>query len=248
MGNASITNTQDSVRLSANANANAKMSIAPGVTTEPPAIEHYHPAPDTLVLTGGRCVGRRTDSDHCDRRWKPFVYVAYQCTNRAALTEDGTVSDLCTTCQRHEAASAPAKSHPDWNGRVNGPLPTDSKIAGSVWFTSKAVWLGSERPRTRRMEERAPRRRLIADLEILRFLRGSVPLNIERLSADNQITGQQLRDAVCMLSGHPAGADYINRYPTRARLCALIRDLMNPEVSPKPPFTVHYPKSESESD
>jgi hypothetical protein len=149
--------------------------------------------------------------------------------------------DLCEVCRRREAKGT-AKDK--WHGRVTGDVPADSHIAGSTWFHTKAKWVGDEKPKTRRMEERAPERRLVADVEIRRFLAGTVPLNIERLSADNQLTGQQLRDMVAQLTGKPAGADRINGYDKKENLCALIRLLMDPTHNPKPKFTVHYPKAE----
>jgi hypothetical protein len=183
-------------------------------------------------------VGRRTDEDHCDRRWAPFVYAAYQCKSMPVAAGAG---DLCEVCRRREAKGT-AKDN--WHGRVTGDVPADSHIAGSTWFHTKAKWVGDEKPKTRRMEERAPERRLVADVEIRRFLAGTVPLNIERLSADNQLTGQQLRDMVCRLSGKPVGADRVNGHDTKEKLCELIRKLLDPTHNPKPKFTVHYPKAE----
>lgn len=200
---------------------------------EQPPLAAYYPA----AVDATRCVGRRTDDDHCDRRWKPAVYAAYQCKSKPTAG-----SDLCETCCRREAKGT-AKDN--WHGRVTGDIPADSHCAGSAWFHAKAAWTGTERPRTRRMEERAPERRLVSDLEIRRFLgeaRGPrVPLNIEELSAANQITRQQLRDMVCHLSTprRPAGADRINGHDTKEKLCQLIRTMMSD--APTPAFTVHYP-------
>jgi hypothetical protein len=196
---------------------------------EQPPLAAYYPA----AVDATRCVGRRTDDDHGDRRWKPVVYAAYQCKSKPTAG-----SDLCETCCRREAKGT-AKDN--WHGRVTGDIPADSHCAGSAWFHAKAAWTGTERPRTRRMEERAPERRLVSDLEIRRFLEGVVPLNIERLSADNQITGQQLRDMVCRLTGKPIGADRINGHDTKEKLCQLIRKLMDSAVTPKPRFSAHYP-------
>lgn len=202
-------------------------------TGEQPPLAAYHPA--TVEAT--RCLGRRTDDDHCDRRWAPFVFAAYQCKSMPVAG-----SELCEVCRRREAKGT-AKDN--WHGRVTGEIPADSHIAGSTWFHTKAKWVGAEKRKTRRMEERAPERRLVADVEIRRFLAGTVPLNIERLAADNQLTGQQLRDMVAHLSGLSTGADRINGYDKKEHLCALIRLLMDPAATPKPKFTVHYPKADS---
>jgi hypothetical protein len=203
-------------------------------TGEQPPLAAYLPA----AVDATRCVGRRTDEDHCDRRWAPFVYAAYQCKSMPVAAGAG---DLCEVCRRREAKGT-AKDN--WHGRVTGDVPADSHIAGSTWFHTKAKWVGDEKPKTRRMEERAPERRLVADVEIRRFLAGTVPLNIERLSADNQLTGQQLRDMVCRLSGKPVGADRVNGHDTKEKLCELIRKLLDPTHNPKPKFTFHYPKAE----
>lgn len=202
---------------------------------EQPPLAAYLPGP----VDATRCLGRRTDEDHCDRRWAPFVYAAYQCKNMPVSAGTG---DLCEVCHRREAKGTIKAG---WNGRVTEELPADSHCAGSTWFHTKAKWVGDEKPKSRRMEERAPERRLVADVEIRRFLAGTVALNIERLSADNQLTGQQLRDMVCRLAGKPVGADRVNGYDKKENLCALIRLLMDPAATPKPKFTVHYPKADS---
>jgi hypothetical protein len=151
-------------------------------------------------------------------------------------------SDLCETCLRHEAKGT-ADDH--WHGRMNEEPTADSHMAGSAWFYAKAKWVGVAKPKTRRQLERASRRRLIADVELRRFADGKVLLDIERLTADNQITGQQLRDMVCRLKERPEGADRINGHDTKEKLCALIRALMDPAVTVKPKFTIHYPAAEA---
>ena len=202
--------------------------------TQPPLAAYQPSATDAT-----RCVARRTDEDHCDRRWAPFVYAAYQCKNMPVATG---AADLCEVCRRRETKGTIKAG---WNGRVTEELPTDSHIAGSEWFLTKAKWVGDEKRKTRRMEERADERRLVADVEIRRFLAGAVPLNIERLTSDNQITSQQLRDMVCRLTEKPIGSDRINGYDKKEKLCELIRTLMGPAVTAgeAPKFTVHYPKA-----
>ena len=200
---------------------------------EQPPLAAYHPTAVDIT----RCVGRRTDDDHGDRRWSWVVYAAFQCKSKPVAAG---AADLCETCLRREAKGT-AKLN--WHGRVTGDIPADSHIAGSEWFYNKTKWVGDEKPKTRRMEERAPERRLVADVEIRRFLDCKVKLDIEGLSADNQITGQQLRDMVCYVSmpRKPIGADRINGYDKKEKLCELIRKLMDPAVTEKPKFTVHYP-------
>jgi hypothetical protein len=202
---------------------------------EQPPLAAYHPT----AVDATRCVGRRTDDDHGDRRWSWVVYAAFQCKSKPTAG-----SDLCETCLRREAKGT-AKLN--WHGRVTGDIPADSHIAGSTWFHTKTKWVGDEKPKTRRMEERAPERRLVADVEIRRFLAGAVPLNIERLSTDNQITSQQLRDMVCYLRTprKAPGADRVNGYDKKEKLCELIRKLMDPAVTEKPVFSVHYPTAAS---
>lgn len=169
----------------------------------------------TTSISTIHCQGRRTDSDHCDRRWKPLVFAAIQCKNFPVAG-----SDLCETCLGHEA-----EGNCHWNGRVTGPLPATSQIGGSEKST-RATWLGAERPKTRRQVERAEKRRLIGDAELRRFADGVIDLDIERLSTiDNQISTQQLRDLACLVMGTETGATGIQGYYTRADLCKLIRSL-----------------------
>lgn len=207
----------------ATARAKALVSVLPFVNTAfrragegetPPPMSVYALPADSIVAH--RCQGRRTDSDHCDRRWKPFVFAAIQCKNYPI---DG--SDLCETCLGHEAE--PTKGH--WNGRVTGPLPATSQIGGSEKST-RAVWLDAERPKTRRQVERAEKRRLIADVELRHFADGTIDLPIEDLAIrDNQISTQQLRDVACLLMGIETGATGIRGCGTRTDLCKLIRSL-----------------------
>lgn len=200
-----------------------------------PPVAAYNPTTYDPAL----CLGRRTDDDHCDRRWTPFVYGSYQCKSSPVAG-----SDLCATCRRREAKNAEIDdtTRSGWNGRVSDDeLPADSHMAGSTWFHTKAKWTGTEKPKTRRMEERSDERRVIADVELRRFADGKVRLDIKRLTADNQINGQQLRDMVCRIAGRPAGADRINGHGSKPELAELICALVDPAVTVKPKFTIHYP-------
>jgi hypothetical protein len=185
--------------------------------TAPPMSVYELPADS---ISPHHCQGRRTDSDHQDRRWKPLVYAAIQCKNFPIAG-----SDLCETCQGHSATES---IH--WNGRVTGPLPAGSQIGGSE-KSAKSVWLTEERPKTRRQVERAEKRRLIADVDIARFVHGEITMDIDRLTlVDNQISTQQLRNAVCLLLDVPTGATKIRGCATRADLCKLIHSLMAAET------------------
>lgn len=205
--------------------------------TEPP-MEAYHP----YTATGAdmtRCLGRRTDSNHEDRRWTPSVYGAYQCRNMPVAG-----SDLCSTCLGHEAKGT---HRGGWNGRVTEELPADSHCAGSAWTKAKAKWTGVAKPKTRRQTERAEKRRTIPDVELRRFIlgRGAIELDIERLSTvDNQITVQQLIDMICLHQEKPTGATQVSgTYKSRKDLCAVIRKLMDPTVAEKPRLTFRYPEA-----
>lgn len=203
--------------------------------TQPP-MEAYHPC----LATGADmtlCLGRRTDSNHEDRRWTPSVYGAYQCRNKPVAG-----SDLCETCVGHEAKG----THRDgWNGRVTEELPADSHCAGSAWTKAKAKWTGVARPKTRRQAERAEKRRTIPDVELRRFIlgRGAIEMDIERLSViDNQISVQQLIDMICVHQERPTGATQVSgTYKTRKQLCEVIRKLMDPAAVEKPKLTFQYP-------
>ena len=202
-------------------------------TTEKPPASAYNLVGEVDVTL---CLARRQSNDHRDRRWTPFVYVNLQCKNKPV-----SGSDLCDTCLRHESKGSA------WHGRITEEPPAKSYFGGSLWFHTKAVWNGTEKPKTRRQEERADRRRLISDLEIRRFLSGAVTLNIEMLSQDNQIESKQLRDMACILTKKAVGSKRINGYSTKGELCKLIRTLMDPESPIKPVFTVQYPKSDEGS-
>jgi hypothetical protein len=192
-----------------------------------PTVASYH----EYEINPANCMARRLTE--FDRNWTIFVGKAGQCKNAPV---SGT--DICTTCLRHEAnGTAEGK----WHGRVNDTdfdsLPADSHIAGSEWFhesmtSGKLVWRGVEKPRSAREEGNLPKAPRIADLELLKFVRGDTSakhLNIEELSARRQISGQQLRDMLCLLHGEPTGVlKHTPKFSTKAELCAEIRRLMVP--------------------
>ena len=189
-----------------------------------PAVSFY----DVAEIDVGRCRGRRTDKDHADRRWSPFVYIAYQC-KKLPVSVDGGPTDLCEVCARREAAGRDGVD--GWHGRVGGPIAPKSQIGGSAWFYSKSPeWKGVARAKTARMEARLERVPRVADVEIQRFIRGACELDIEALSARGQISGQQLRDMICALSGQPLDAETIVGVKTKPELCVLVRRLMHGET------------------
>ena len=192
-----------------------------------PTVASYH----EYEINPAKCMARRLTE--FDRNWSIFVGKAGQCKNAPV---SGT--DLCTTCGKHEAKGT-AEGH--WHGRVNDTdfdsLPADSHIAGSEWFhkgmtSGKLVWRGVEKPRSARDEGNLPKAPKIADLELLKFVRGDASakhLDIEELSARGQISGQQLRDMLCLLHGQPTGIlKHTPKWPTKAALCAEIRRVMVP--------------------
>jgi len=187
-----------------------------------PTIESYHPT--ELVTDGTRCLGRRVSTR--DRRYTPMVYAAIQCKSIPVATGDG----LCATCARHES------SQKDWDGRVTGPLPAGSHIVGSAWFIEKAVWTGVERPKTARQEGNLPRAPRVTDNALQHFLRspnGDGAMDIESLSARNQISRLQLSALVCQLRGVPIRLIE----ESRAKLCETVRALLAAaaDVPPPPP-------------
>lgn len=192
-----------------------------------PTVASYH----EYEINPAKCMARRLTE--FDRNWSIFVGKAGQCKNAPV---SGT--DLCTTCGKHEAKGT-AEGH--WHGRVNDTdfdsLPADSHIAGSEWFhdsmtSGKLVWRGVEKPRSARDEGNLPKAPRIADLELLKFVRGDASakhLDIEELSARGQISGQQLRDMLCLLHGEATGIlKHTPKFSTKAALCAEIRRLMVP--------------------
>lgn len=193
-----------------------------------PAVAAYHPSP--ADFNPAKCAARDTaKATHEDRRWTPFVYMAFQCKNDPV---SGT--DLCTKCIRHEAKFAAATTAEEqrnslWHGRVNedlNTLPAVSHMAGSVWFHERAKWKGEPKAKTAKQAGHHEKRQLVKDVDLMHFVRGELELEIERLIADNQITGQQLRDCLCMLRGLPTGAKSAGKFDTKEKLCVEIRRLM----------------------
>ena len=214
-------------------------------------VASYHSA----EFDASKCVGRRGHSSKADRHWSTFVLPASQCKNAPV-----SGFDLCSTCQRHWDAAAAAgdpmligASH-DWNGRVTDTnldsLPANSHIAGSPWFhrgraDGSLVWREQETPRTARMAAGHKRKHPVTDLELTKFLRGEAAhLDIEELSGHAmQISGQQLRNMLCMLYGKPLGADGSGKFGTKPKMCAEIRRMMVAGAVPDPRFHPTYPKA-----
>lgn len=191
-----------------------------------PEVAAYHPT----EYDPAHCAARDTAVDtHEDRRWAPFVYMTFQCKNAPV---SGT--DLCSKCTRHATKFAIATTAQEqrasmWHGRVNeslDTLPAVSHMAGSEWFHKKAKWIGAPKPPTAKQAGHHEKRQLVKDVDLVHFVRGEMELPIERLVADNQITGQQLRDMWCMLRGVPTGAKSAGKFDTKQKLCAEIRRLM----------------------
>ena len=208
-------------------------SISPYLPAAPadgsaPPVAAYHPSP--ADFNPAKCAARDTAKDtHEDRRWMPFVYMTFQCKNDPV---SGT--DLCSKCTRHAAkfataATAEEQRNSMWHGRVNedlNTLPAVSHMAGSVWFHERAKWKGEPKAKTAKQAGHHEKRQLVKDVDLMHFVRGELELEIERLSADNQITGQQLRDCLCMLRGLPTGAKSAGKFDTKEKLCVEIRRLM----------------------
>lgn len=143
--------------------ANPYLPPAPadGSALTPAEIAAYHPS----LYNRHHCAARRPKGgDGKDRRWIPFVYIAFQC-KKAPVS--GT--DLCATCTArkdtyalHNAAYAldatPANARKvrkaGWNGRVNESpdmLPATSRMMGGPWFReTKPTWAVVEKPPTPR--------------------------------------------------------------------------------------------------
>ena len=204
-----------------------------------PDATYYHPYL-TTGIAADRCLARRTDDDTAqDRRWKPIVNRAYQCSNKPV---SGT--DLCETCNRHKTAYDTTHSveRSNWHGVVSDPdsLPADSHIHGSAWFRAKAKWMGTVKPKTAKQDGRlevAPR---VPAKELSRFARGECDLDLETLSAKNQIGRVELRVILTQICDVK-----IPDYLTRADLIKRIRRYrpVAVAVSDPEPQTESKPKS-----
>jgi hypothetical protein len=190
-----------------------------------PAFTEYHP----YLTTGYQptlCLGRRIDDDTADRRWKPFVYGAYQCSNAPV---SGTT--LCETCNRHKSLyeSSHDANTSNWNGTVDEPiesLPHDSRVYGSAWATAKAKWVGVPKPKTAKQEGRLKAAPHVPQKELDRFARGECELDLESLAAKNQIDRVGLRSILSQLTGA-----HVSEYLTKSELIARIRRHTSPVSS-----------------
>lgn len=194
---------------------------APADGSAPP-VAAYHPT----EINPDNCQARRYSSDTKDRRWSPMVYAAFQCKKKPVSD-----SDLCERCLKHaltyDAAVAAGAAVAvlrdiDWSGRVSEPVLAHSHIAGSQWHLERCVWTGAPKPKTAKQEGRLDKRPLVKDVELEHFADGTVDLDIERLSALNQITGAQLLAVINRMVAPPSP---IKAAGTKKEMCARIRRL-----------------------
>lgn len=189
-----------------------------------PPIAAYHPT----TINPDNCLARRYSSDTKDRRWSPMVYAAFQCKKKPV-----SGSDLCERCGRHErkytdavaaGAAVAVLRDIDWSGRVGdmASIPAHSHIAGSQWHLDRCVWTGAPKPKTAKQEGRLDKRPLVKDVELEHFADGTIDLDIERLSALNQITGAQLLAVINRMVAPPTP---IKAAGTKKEMCARIRRL-----------------------
>lgn len=184
----------------------------------------FHPA--SVDQSPQACKGRRTDPDHADRNFKPFIYAAFQCGGYAVQDGNG----LCATCDRHRDRGV------EWHGRVDEPLdqmPITSHIAGGAWY-NKMVAEGkfklNDRPLTAKQEGRLDRAPVVPEAQLRRFARGEIDLDIESLCAKRQISTQDLINITGWIGMNISRKV---RFGTKAGLCAAIRAAMAPPLPPE---------------
>ena len=183
-------------------------------------IASFHPA--SVDQGAQACKGRR--HAHADRTFRPFIYAAVQCGNRAVQDGDG----LCATCIRHHGGA-------EWHGRVDEPLhemPISSHIAGGPWFhkmMAEGKFKPNDRPTTARQDAAAALLQgivcVVPEAQLMRFARGEIDLDIETLAAKRQISAQGLWNIIGYLN---ADISRKVRFGTKAGLCAAIREAMAP--------------------
>lgn len=205
--------------------ASTLIPAAPADGSAPPT-GAYHPA----AINPELCQALRYSSDTADRRWSPMVYAAFQCKKKPV--SDSGDRTLCERCLKHclayEAAVAAGASvaiqrDADWSGYVGdlASIPPYSHIAGSMWYLEgKPTWNGVPKPKTAKQEGRLDKRPLVKDVELEHFADGAVDMDIERLSALNQITGAQLLAVICRMEGRA-----IKAAGSKMEMCARIRRL-----------------------
>ena len=203
----------------------AKLAAEAAAEAMPPVSEFHD---QVLNLAGLRCVGRRINGEG-DRRFSPMVFHAKQCANDAVVATGG----LCTTCFRHWTLAAQDADN-TWHGRVDESLnvmPSTSHIAGGRWWEKRieegTLRFTPEAPRlkTARQEGCLERRPAVPDAAQMAFVAGRTELNIEELSARNQLRKCDLLWMITEL-GFPEEA--VRRWSARSRpwLCSKIREQM----------------------
>lgn len=194
-----------------------------------PPVSEFHD--QALNLAGLRCVGRRINGEG-DRRFSPMVFHAKQCANDAVVATGG----LCSTCFRHwTLAHTGQDADGTWHGRVDESLnvmPATSHIAGGRWWEKRieegTLRFTPEAPRlkTARQEGCLERRPAVPDAAQMAFVAGRTELNIEELSARNQLRKCDLLWMIAEL-GFPEEA--VRTWAARSRpwLCSKIREKMS---------------------
>lgn len=206
----------------------AKAAAEEAAEAMPPVSEFHDQA---LNLAGLRCVGRRINGEG-DRRFSPMVFHAKQCANDAVVATGG----LCSTCFRHwTLAHTGQDADGTWHGRVDESLnvmPATSHIAGGRWWEKRieegTLRFTPEAPRlkTARQEGCLERRPAVPDAAQVAFVAGRTELNIEELSARNQLRKCDLLWMIAEL-GFPEEA--VRTWAARSRpwLCSKIREKMS---------------------
>ena len=200
-------------------------------------IASFHPA--SVDQGAQACKGRR--HAHADRTFRPFIYAAVQCGNRAVQDGDG----LCATCIRHHGGA-------EWHGRVDEPLhqmPITSHIAGGPWFhkmMAEGKFKPNDRPTTARQDAAAALLQgivcVVPEAQLMCFARGEIDLDIETLAAKRQISAQGLWNILGYLN---ADISRKVRFGTKAGLCAAIREAMAP-VAPAEAQPQHFNSAEAQ--
>ena len=194
----------------------------------PSFVASFHPA--SVDQGAQACKGRRTNPDHADRTFRPFIYAAFQCGNRAVQDGDG----LCATCIRHRGGA-------EWHGRVDEPLhemPITSHIAGGRWFhkmMAEGKFQPNDRPLTARQDAAAALLQgivcVVPEAQLMRFARGEIDLDIETLAAKRMISAQGLWNIIGEMG---IAISRKVRFGTKAGLCAAIREAKQPPAEAQP--------------
>ena len=206
----------------------AKAAAAEAAAEAMPPVSEFHD--QALNLDGLRCFGRRINGEG-DRRFSPMVFHAKQCANDAVVATGG----LCSTCFRHwTLAHTGQDADGTWHGRVDESLnvmPATSHIAGGRWWEKRieegTLRFTPEAPRlkTARQEGCLERRPAVPDAAQVAFVAGRTELNIEELSARNQLRKCDLLWMIAEI-GYPEEAVRTWQARSRPWLCSKIREKM----------------------